>query len=556
MSNPHVTASLAQGALVAGKYRLLKQLGEGAMGVVWSARNEHTSGQVALKLILGPGPDLRLRLLREAQACCKIQHKNVIQIHDVGQTDGGDPFLVMELLSGETLAALLERARRLTPSVAATIGRDVARALGAAHEKGIVHRDLKPANIFLHNQPGEGARVVKVLDFGVSKNLLATEGLRAMLGGPIGSPSYMSPEQARAERDIDARADIWSLGVVLFEMLTGERPFTGDSREVIDKIVRADIPLASRRVHLIEPGLEQLISACLTRDREQRLWPIAEVEKGLLPFTEDLAHPRAATLTAPWGAGAVASVPPSSRRLPVAALASEDPESDAETQKLEVAMLFAAPRARGGSPPRAILLPDVTLGQPDKATLKMPSLPALGTAGAPITRPLPDEASATSTPAPQSATAPLAAVAVSDPDATASPTASWTGPTPSHGDRPPPRPRAPFVARAVVAGLVAAVVLILVFTHRTSRLADPAPPAPTAIVGASPVEESAPADADDPRLVNAALPEVVMVDAPPPPKPKPESEAKPPPPRVAAPKPLIKCSRFVKANCAEPSPSR
>jgi len=154
------------------------------MGVVWSTRNEHTLGQVALKLILGPGSELRLRLLREAQVCCKIQHKNVIQIHDVGQMDGGDPFLVMELLSGETLASLLGRSRRLSPREAAVIGRDVARALGAAHEKGIVHRDLKPANIFLHNQPGEDARVVKVLDFGVSKNLLAADGLRTMLGVP------------------------------------------------------------------------------------------------------------------------------------------------------------------------------------------------------------------------------------------------------------------------------------------------------------------------------------------------------------------------------------
>ncbi len=230
MSSSLVTTALSQGALIAEKYRLLRQLGGGAMGAVWAARNEHTSGQVALKLILGRGPELRLRLLREAQACCQIRHKNVIQIHDVGQTDSGDPFLVMELLAGETLADLLGRKRRLNQREAVVIGRDVARALGAAHDKGIVHRDLKPTNVFLHNQPGEDARVVKVLDFGVSKNLLLSDGLRSMLDGPLGTPAYMSPEQASRDRDIDGRSDIWSLGVLLFEMLTGSVLFSARAR--------------------------------------------------------------------------------------------------------------------------------------------------------------------------------------------------------------------------------------------------------------------------------------------------------------------------------------
>lgn len=438
MFNPHVTTSLAQGALVAGKYRLLKQLGEGAMGVVWAARNEHTLGHVALKLILGPGSELRLQLLREAQACCKIQHKNVIQIHDVGQTDDGDPFLVMELLSGETLAELLGRARRLNSREAAVIGRDIARALGAAHDKGIVHRDLEPANIFLHNQPGEDMRVVKVLDFGLSKNLLGADGLGTLHGVPPGSAAYMSPEQARAERDIDARADIWSLGVVLFEMLTGERPFRGEAEEVIDRILNAEIPLASCRVRSVDPGLDRLILACLTRDREQRLWSIAEVERGLGPFTVDLPRSRVPTLPGISGVNPAASSPQSSRsRL------------DAQAQKLEVAILSAARSTPLESPPRAIFLPN---------------------------RPLMF-----------SSTAPVIAgvAAVNDAESPASATASWTGPTPFLEKV----PRALMVARAVVACVVAVVVLILSFTHAPSRPAAPASPTPMTVVEPSPAGE-------------------------------------------------------------------
>ncbi len=564
MSNPHVTASLAQGALVAGKYRLLRQLGEGAMGVVWSARNEQTLGQVALKLILGSGPELRLQLLREAQACCKIQHKNVIQIHDIGQTAGGDPFLVMELLSGETLADLLGRARRLNPREAAVIGRDVARALGAAHDKGIVHRDLKPANIFLHNQPGEDARVVKVLDFGVSKNLLAADGLRTMLGGPIGSPSYMSPEQARAERDIDARADIWSLGVVLFEMLTGERPFTGEAREVIDRIASAEIPLASRRVRTIDAGLDRLISACLTRDREQRVWPISEVEKGLEPFTAELARSATPTLTATWGVSTAASAPPSSHSRPAPALPSDDSESDAETQKLEVAMLSAARSAPIEPPPRAILLPSVPLLLPYDASVKMfpPTDPVdPDVTQDRVTRPYAAPASSSSEAAGMSATAPLVAAAGNDAGSPASLTSSWTGPTPSLGEGTLHKQPALMVAKALLACVVAVVTLVLAFRHPASQPAAPASPPLPPVVEASPAMESAPlapsapAVNENPVLIQAALAETAVAEVPPPPLANQESGARPPL-RVGTPKPLVKCGRFVKTGCVDATSSR
>jgi serine/threonine protein kinase len=268
---------MTPGNIIGGRYRLVRQLGEGAMGVVWAAVNQLTSGEVALKLILQSTEELRLRLLREARVCGGLKHRNVIEVHDVGQTEDGDPFLVMQLLYGETLAELLKRQRRLDPPVAAQIARDVARALAAAHAAGVIHRDLKPANIFLHHEAGADGATVKVLDFGVSKSLAMSDGLVTIDGGAIGSPAYMSPEQARADRDLDHRADIWSLGVVLFELLTGVRPFQGDTNQVIPRIILGDIPLVSRYVRLVDPGLVTLVSRCLERDRAHRIGSATEL---------------------------------------------------------------------------------------------------------------------------------------------------------------------------------------------------------------------------------------------------------------------------------------
>ena len=556
MSSSHVTASLAQGTLVAGKYRLQRLLGEGAMGVVWSARNELTSGQVALKLILGPGAELRLRLLREAQACCQIQHKNVIQIHDVGQMDNGDPFLVMELLSGETLAELLARKRRLTQREAAVIGRDVARALSAAHEKGIVHRDLKPANIFLHNQPGEDARVVKVLDFGVSKNLLAADGLQTMMGGAIGSPSYMSPEQARGARDIDARADTWSLGVLLFEMLTGERPFLGEAREVIDCILEADIPVVSRRVRGIDPGLERLISGCLTRDREQRTWPIADVAAGLETFTEGPPRSATPTLTAVWGAVPAPTSPPSSRpRAPVVVPCREselDLESEAETQKLEVEKLatLAAPAKR---PVLRAAMPAPAPYDPTVRMFSAAGLPAvlqdpraLAGLDAPILNlDLPAAREAMKLPTPPPLPPPLPR----PPPLPLTPReAAQTAPA---LDRNPEKRHDFLAARIFVGSLVAAIVVLLAFTHRGSQSRSVAPATTEAVAPVTPVnapEPVSPVVEEVQVPAGEVVPPAVLSPVPPAVPPKREVAALPRP-RAANPRPLPRCGRFVKTGC-------
>ncbi len=251
------------------------------MGQVWAAVNESTGGGAALKLLPKPREDTRRRLLREARACGKLRHRNIIDVHDIGETDEGEPFLVMALLTGETLAELLERQRRLDPPHAAEIARDVARALAAAHRAGLVHRDLKPANVFLHRHDGEDESVVKVLDFGVVKDLAQTDGLATVAGIIVGSPAYMSPEQAVASPDLDHRADIWALGVVLFEMLTGKRPFEGDSHQVIMKIMRAPIPSVSQLVRGAPAGLAEIVARCLERDLGRRLSSAAELAEAL-----------------------------------------------------------------------------------------------------------------------------------------------------------------------------------------------------------------------------------------------------------------------------------
>ncbi|WP_437691223.1 protein kinase domain-containing protein [Sorangium sp. So ce176] len=294
---------IAPGLVIAEKYKLVRRLGEGSMGVVWAALNLSTSREVALKLIHRPDPELRLRLQREGRNGGALRHRNVIDMYDMGETDFGEPFLVMQLLTGETLAELLQRRRRLDADVAASIGRDVARGLSAVHALHIVHRDLKPANIFLHREPDMDEPVVKVLDFGVAKNLAVNDGVRTATGGAVGSPLYMSPEQVRAEPSVDHRADIWALGVVLFEMLTGMRPFQGDARAVFTGILTGEIPKISRYLRRIDPGLVELVARCMARHRDDRIGSAAEVAELLEGYAGGKARPGVGAGAAVGGGG-------------------------------------------------------------------------------------------------------------------------------------------------------------------------------------------------------------------------------------------------------------
>ena len=229
------------GDVVGERYRLVRRLGQGGMGVVWAAEHLVTRASVALKFLLPGGSDAaerRRRFLREARGASAVRHPNVITIHDV--LDLPEPAIVMDLVEGETLASLLARESRLELAPAAAILLPVLAAASAAHARGIVHRDLKPDNIVVAS--ANGALRVVVLDFGIAK-LTATEGQAASTGEPtqtgavLGTPFYMAPEQAFGERDVDGRADVWALGLIAYQMLTGELPTRAESFGQVLKIV-------------------------------------------------------------------------------------------------------------------------------------------------------------------------------------------------------------------------------------------------------------------------------------------------------------------------------
>ena len=324
------------GTRIAQKYRVLRALGEGAMGSVWAAENELTEREFAIKLIHRShvmADELRERILREARACGRLRHKNVVEVYDVGETDEGDPFLVMELLEGETLESLLARRQRLPSLQVAAIGFQVASALAAAHAAGIIHRDLKPANIFLHQDADLGT-VVKVVDFGVSKLVADRNATTTTTGAAVGSPAYMSPEQATAQSDIDHRADLWSVGVVLFEAAAGKPAFDGETAfAVVGNILHGPLPDLAAVAEGADPRLSAVISRCLVRDPRERIPSArqlaAELEELLprsaLAVLRDLDEEP--TLTAESGrrmlgsADPVAGPPPVAREHADAALA-------------------------------------------------------------------------------------------------------------------------------------------------------------------------------------------------------------------------------------------
>jgi len=224
------TGSFAPGETLGGRFHISRLIGKGGMGEVYAATNKKTGREVALKVIKSAEitAERNRRFLREAKAATAIAHPNVIDVLDVFEDDSGAPVMVMELLEGESLSSLLRRLGKLPLAAVAALLAPVADALKAAHDKGIVHRDLKPDNIFLAKL-GD-AVAPKILDFGIAKVvdpaaiIAETQGGATNTGSILGTPHYMSLEQAMSEKDIDARADIWAFGVILFEALAGRRP--------------------------------------------------------------------------------------------------------------------------------------------------------------------------------------------------------------------------------------------------------------------------------------------------------------------------------------------
>ena len=261
------------GELVSGKYRLKELLGQGGMGSVWLATNTMLDAPVALKLIRS---DVRIRssakrLLNEARAAARLRHPSIVRVFDFGQTERDEPFIVMELLSGETLADRLARERRLASTSAVQLLLPIADALITAHQQGVIHRDLKPDNVFLSE--ADGKLRPKVVDFGVAKFEL-DEGKQRLTdqGAVLGSPDYMAPEQALGEDDIDHRVDVWAFSVVLYQTVTGHSPFgEADYKTVMLRILE-DAPPPISEFAAGDDDLWRIISRGLEKQPDER-WP-------------------------------------------------------------------------------------------------------------------------------------------------------------------------------------------------------------------------------------------------------------------------------------------
>jgi eukaryotic-like serine/threonine-protein kinase len=327
------------GDLVAGKYRVEKLIAAGGMGLIVAARHTTLGQPVAIKILL---PDANHatqteRFLREARAAAAIESVHVCRVFDCGELEGGVPFMVMEHLVGQDLHQELKARGPLPVAEVVDLLLQALEGIAEAHAIGIIHRDLKPSNLFLSQRAGR-AREVKVLDFGISKltpmfersdeeDLTQTEMM-------LGSPRYMSPEQVQNARGVDARSDIWSIGIILYQLLDGKSPFAGTTMgETIGKVLTHDAPPIRRSRPDVPEGLAAVLDRALQRDRERRYRNVAELALALAPF----------------GSGASqASVQRTTQLLIGGQLAALPGDADDPKPTLAVAPAAAAPHSERG----------------------------------------------------------------------------------------------------------------------------------------------------------------------------------------------------------------
>ncbi len=261
--------------LVAGKYQLTRLVGQGGMGAVWEGVHTTLGTRVAVKFIESQyleNAEARTRFENEARAAAALQSRHVVQVLDHGLMRDGRPYIVMEFLSGEPLDKRLDRVNRLTPIETARMIVQICRALSKAHQAGIVHRDLKPENVFLVWDAEENADVTKVVDFGIAKfadHSTMTSATRT--GSVLGTPFYMSPEQARGLRSVDHRSDLWSVGVIAYQCLVGRMPFHGESvGDLLVTICTAPLPIPSVEAPDVPAGFDQWFARALSRNPDER----------------------------------------------------------------------------------------------------------------------------------------------------------------------------------------------------------------------------------------------------------------------------------------------
>ncbi len=436
------TAALYEaGDVIAGKYQLEALLGQGGMGAVFRARNLALDAPVAIKVVQRSSdrPLLRGRLLQEARAAAKLSHPHIVKVFDVGETAEGEPFIVMELLVGRGLGALLEQEQRLSSIQAVRLLLPIVDALWLAHDKGMVHRDLKPDNVFIVEH--ESGIEPKLLDFGIVKldarhgDTHLTEG-----GATVGSPDYMSPEQARGQDDIDLLSDVWSLSVVLYETISGQTPFTGGNYNALMHQIVEHTPPTLLALAAADAELSAIVERGMRKQPAERFSSMGELGRALARWllaqgvTEDITG---TTLEARWlradarVRGGRGSLPSIHDTWPAEAGSGVRPASSAASSPLptppDTTFLEAfAGDARGRKPRRWVGVAGLALllalsglalvvargrGTPQAASVPTPPLPSAdpavsssAPAPAPLAEPEPDPAPSDASPrAPASA---------------------------------------------------------------------------------------------------------------------------------------------------------
>ncbi|MEO8906181.1 MAG: serine/threonine-protein kinase [Polyangiaceae bacterium] len=280
---------LQPGQIIQDKYRIVRLIGQGGMGEVYEGENVAISRRVAIKVLLGEAAmnaDIVQRFEREAQAAGRIGNDHILEVLDLGALPTGDRFMVMEFLDGEPLNGRIERLRQLSPAQAAPLILQALAGLSAAHQAGIIHRDLKPENLFVLKQKAGVPDYVKIIDFGISKfSQLSNEGMKmTKTGSVMGTPYYMSPEQANGSREADARSDLYAMGVIMYECVTGAVPFDGKTfNELLFKIVLSEAPRPTVRNPSLDPAFEAIILKAMAREVGDRFQTCEE-------FSEALRH--------------------------------------------------------------------------------------------------------------------------------------------------------------------------------------------------------------------------------------------------------------------------
>jgi eukaryotic-like serine/threonine-protein kinase len=378
--------SLDQGVVIAGRYTLVRPLAKGGMGSVWIARHRDLEIDVTVKFMapsLVAEAEARMRFEREAKVAARLRSQHVVQVHDYGVEDE-TPYIIMELLKGESLSTRIEREGRLAPAVMARLLIQICKALRTAHEAGLVHRDLKPGNVFLALKDDD--EVVKVLDFGIAKTGTLGEAQADTDSGVLlGSVHYMSPEQIRSSRTVDHRSDLWSVAVIIYRVLTGRLPFPGANLgDVLVRVCTDEAPPASLAAPDLPARIDRFFERALARDADKRFQSAPELAEAFAAMALEAAAPAPPQAALPASTPHVpAPAPPLIATAPAPFAQAPRPIAAAPADPLHMTMRME-PSAYKPAPPPAI--PQLAISAP--TTPWVPPAPPAATS--PRTPPAPD----------------------------------------------------------------------------------------------------------------------------------------------------------------------